>query len=75
MSWRRNKDDDEPVTIDNVECIYHTDKAIRVVLPSRSGQPLWIPQSQVTADSEVYATGHRGKLVVTAWFAEREGLS
>ena len=73
MNWR-DDDDNEPVELDNVECIYQTDRAIRVMLPSRPGRPLWIPQSQVTADSEVYASGHRGKLVITAWFARQEGL-
>lgn len=35
---------------------------------------LWVPQSQIHDDSEVYAVGDTGKLVVARWWAEREGL-
>lgn len=32
----------------------------------------WIPKSCIHDDSEVYARGHYGKLVVKAWFARKE---
>jgi hypothetical protein len=35
--------------------------------------PTWVPQSQVTEDSEVYAKGHKGALHVTAWYAKQKG--
>jgi hypothetical protein len=35
--------------------------------------PLWIPESQVHDDSEVYDLETHGKLVVTLWFARKEG--
>ena len=63
--------DDDTVDIDNVECIRQTEKALLCRIGKRE---VWIPQSQVHDDSEVYANGHRGKLTVTAWFAEQEGL-
>jgi len=35
--------------------------------------PVWILQSQITDDSEVYKEGHEGTLIVYRWFAEDEG--
>lgn len=70
----RDEDDDrglEPVVIVDVECIAQTERAIRVVI---DGKQHWIPQSQVTPASEVYQLGDKGKLSITAWFAEKEGL-
>lgn len=34
---------------------------------------IWIPQSQIHEDSEVYKNGDEGKLVVVEWFAEKRG--
>ena len=33
----------------------------------------WVPCSQVHDDSEVYDEGHRGRLVITRWIAEKNG--
>lgn len=68
-----SRDDDEQpdVTIADVLCIHATERAIRVII---RGRPVWIPQSVVTDDSEVYAVGHRGTLVVQGWWAEKEGI-
>lgn len=65
------RDDPEDVTLDDVECVRQTDKAIFVEL--EDGRQAWIPQSVVTDDSEVYAAGHKGKLVIKGWFAAKEG--
>lgn len=51
-------------------CIGDSGKAIRVRLAN--GVVLWIPQSQVHGDSEVYRKGDRGKLVVTRWWHEQQ---
>lgn len=32
----------------------------------------WIPKSVIHADSEVWRKGHAGKLIVKAWWAERQ---
>ncbi len=39
-----------------------------------NGKKHWIPQSQVYADSEVWHVEDEGTLVITRWFAEKEGL-
>ena len=71
MSGKREREQLEPVSIPDVECIAQTERAIRVVI---AGDMRWIPQSQITPMSEVYQLGDRGTLIVTAWFAEKEGL-
>lgn len=35
---------------------------------------VWVPQSHIDDDSEVYAEGHEGTLVVSEWWATQEGL-
>lgn len=69
--FRDEDEDREPVTIANVECVGATKLAIRVRI---DGALHWVPQSQVTEDSEVYAVGHKGSLTITGWFAAKEGL-
>ena len=64
--------DKEPVTLLRTKCLRETEKAILVEL--NDGQELWVPKSQVDDDSEVYQKGDTGSLVITAWFASREGL-
>lgn len=39
----------------------------------KAGEEHWIPKSQVHDDSEVFATDGEGKLIVSAWFASKEG--
>lgn len=52
-----------------------TDKALLVVLLDRDEEERWIPRSQVHDDSEVFDEENReGTLIVSAWFAEKEGL-
>ena len=41
---------------------------------SGAAVPRWIPKKVIHADSEVFEPGHKGKLVVARWFAEKEGL-
>lgn len=59
------------VEFKNVECIRESAKAI---LCRVNGREVWIPQSLVHDDSEVFAKGHQGKLVIPEWFAEQEGI-
>lgn len=63
----------EGVSLGEAKGIRCTDKALRVRL--KNGTELWIPMSQIHDDSEVYDEEHEGNLVVTQWWAEKEGLS
>ncbi len=44
------------------------------ILVNIDGEKVWLPQSQIHADSEVYGKGHIGRLVITRWIAEQKGL-
>jgi hypothetical protein len=59
-------------SISKAECIRVTDKAI-LVEAEEFDEPIWIPQSQVHEDSEVWQKGQTGDLIVTDWFAEKQG--
>lgn len=37
------------------------------------GEDAWVPHSVIDDDSEVYAEGHAGELVVQGWFGRKEG--
>jgi hypothetical protein len=54
-------------------CENETAKALLVRIDGRS---VWVPKSQIHDDSEVYdADNNRsGKLIVSQWWAEKEGL-
>lgn len=59
------------VRIEDAYAKAETDKALLVVI---DGDQHWIPKSQITDDSEVYAEDHRGDLVITDFIAEQRGL-
>lgn len=63
----------DTATIDDVECIHETTDAILVVI---DGNKHWIPKKQIHEDSEVYdmGDGKEGKLIISQWLAEKEGL-
>lgn len=58
--------------IENARCIRETEKAILVEAPDFD-EPTWIPQSQVDDDSDVYKVGTSGTLIVSDWWAEKQG--
>lgn len=60
------------VYFDGVTCTGETEKAILVDIPDIL-EPVWVPQSQVEDDSEVYAKNHCGRLAVSDWIAEQKG--
>lgn len=64
------------VSLGQCRAIAETEKAIKVQLESEEG-PRWIPKSQVHDDSDVFDADKNaeGKLVITRWFAEKEGLA
>jgi len=59
-----------PVELDAL-CIHETDLALLVEI---EGEEVWIPKSQIEDDSEVMEKGDEGTLVVSGWFADKEGL-
>ena len=58
--------------IDQAKCTGSTPSAIIVKAPFFD-EPEWIPQSQITDDSEVWKVGDEGNLVITDWFAKKKG--
>jgi len=60
------------VHIDGVEALRSTDKA---VLCDIEGDLIWIPQSQIDADSEVWEQGDSGTLVISEWIAKEKGFA
>ncbi len=46
----------------------------KAILVEFEGERMWIPKSMVHDDSEVYAQGHTGTLIVSRWIAEQKGL-
>lgn len=58
--------------IENAKCTHHTRDAIVIEAPCFDEKE-WIPQSQITDDSEVWKTDDEGNLVITDWFAKKKG--
>ena len=63
----------KPESLGNGKCVKETAKAIRVELDDL-GDKIWIPQSQVHENSEVWKDGQEGEVIVSDWFAKKEGL-
>lgn len=59
------------VEIEDVLCIAQSKNAILCVIDNKE---VWIPQSQVDDDSEVWKKGDSGALVVSEWIAMEKGL-
>lgn len=64
-----------PFEINDVWALKNSDsgKALLVEAKEAEDDPVWIPHSQITADSEVYEPEHYGKLVITDWLADQKG--
>lgn len=61
------------VRIADCRAVRASDKAILVDVPTVG--EVWIPQSQIDDDSEVYRTDDEGDLVISNWIAKEKGLS
>lgn len=68
---------EEPVRIDNCEVIAVGRHAI-LVNNEDWGEDLWIPDTQIDDDSELYMQskkGDKGALVISAWIAKQKGIT
>jgi hypothetical protein len=61
----------EPFRLSGVKARRATDKALLVYHPDLG--EVWVPQSAIDDDSEVYKAGDEGDLVVAGWLAEKRG--
>jgi hypothetical protein len=59
------------VSFHDVTVVRETQMAL---LCNVEGEEIWIPKSQIADESEVYKLDTDGELVITEWFAEKEGL-
>ena len=55
----------------DVRAIRATDSALLVAI---DGREVWIPQSQIDDESEVYEVGQEGELVISEWLATQKGI-
>lgn len=65
----------DAVSLGQGRCLRATDKAIFVSFENEDGAGMWIPQSVVHDDSEVYEVGQEGDVIVKRWWAEERGLA
>ncbi len=73
MNRHLQDDDNELVAVEDCRCIQATAKAIRIKHDSIAWS-VWIPQSQIHDDSEVYKPNTDGTLIIPRWVAERNNL-
>jgi hypothetical protein len=57
----------------DAEAIDSSDSALKCFL--ETGETKWIPNTVIHDDSEVFAEGHSGKLVLRLWWAQKEKLA
>jgi len=61
----------QEVGFEDVEVLLDTGTALLVEIEE---EKYWIPQSQVSEDSEVWKKGDSGRLVISRWIAKEKGL-
>lgn len=59
------------IELENVTVVKDSGQAL---LCDIDGDEVWIPQSQIDDDSEVYREGDSGKLIISEWIALQKGL-
>lgn len=62
----------EPIELEGVLAVRETARAL--LIRTATGEQHWVPKSVIHEDSEVYQDGDGGKLIIAAWFAEKEGI-
>jgi len=67
------------VVLRNARGMRDTGLALFCEIPDPRGhgpaRQVWVPQSQITDDSEVWRIGDVGNLVVTIWWARHHGFA
>jgi hypothetical protein len=68
------------VSLGNGKCKAQTDKAILVELDEAVAsqeklKAIWIPQSCIHSNSEVWKYNQKGNVVVALWWAEERGFA
>lgn len=63
------------ISLGEGRCTFDSGKALLIEFTEKEYDPMWIPQSCVHADSEVYEIGHTGNVVVELWWAREHRLS
>lgn len=63
--------EEKVVEFDNISVQKETDNAILVEI---DGNDVWIPKSQINADSQVNGEGDVGTLVISEWIATKKNL-
>lgn len=66
--------DDLGEDVGDAEVIRETDKALMVRLRDFKDKEVWVPKSQIHADSEVWKSGDSGVLVVSRWLKQKMEL-
>ena len=64
---------DSHASFRNVICTKQTKSAI-LCEHEDWDEPIWFPQSQIHDESEVFAEGTEGTLIVSTWIAQKKGL-
>jgi len=73
LFWRQIVHDaDDTFEFDSVICIKDSHLAC-CIKDLDTGETFWVPKSCIHEDSEVFEYPQRGKLIVLAWLAEKEG--
>ena len=61
----------------SIDCTLKAKSKAAILVETEDGDEIWIPHSQIDNDSELWEDsdiGEEGKLVVSAWLAEKKGL-
>lgn len=75
MASRYNEEDYELVRIDGVRALYPSKSGNALLCSHESwDNPVWIVQSLIGDDSEVYRKGDEGILVIPRWLAIKENM-
>lgn len=62
----------DKVRLEGCKAVGSTDKGLWIQGPDFD-EDVFVPQSQIDDESEVWKEGQEGELVVSAWFAGRRG--